>query len=388
MGKLLVRLFIKNGDDIDSPQVRAAYGTLSGAVGIVLNILLAVGKIVVGVIFGALSVTADGLNNLTDCGGNVVSVIGFKVAEKPADKEHPYGHQRMEYVAAMVVAFIVLVVAFELAVESVQKLITPEESEFSIATVIVLAVSVAVKLWMFFFNRYLAKKISSPVLKATATDSISDSAATLAVIVALIISHYTSVDLDGVMGLVVAILIAVAGIGIFRSTLSRLLGEAPDKEVVEGIRARVTGYAGVVGLHDLNVHSYGKKLYASVHVEVDSKMTINEGHELADEIERDFAANTDIMMVVHIDPVAVNDPVVDRYREITLGVVRAIDPSYSIHDFRLVNGVSRINLIFDVAIPFDSKLTEKEVSARIKEALTAIDVKLNPMPTVEKQIGG
>lgn len=388
MGKLLVRLFIKNGDDIDSPQVRAAYGTLSGAVGIVLNILLAVGKIVVGVIFGALSVTADGLNNLTDCGGNVVSVIGFKVAEKPADKEHPYGHQRMEYVAAMVVAFIVLVVAFELAVESVQKLITPEESEFSIATVIVLAVSVAVKLWMFFFNRYLAKKISSPVLKATATDSISDSAATLAVIVALIISHYTSVDLDGVMGLVVAILIAVAGIGIFRSTLSRLLGEAPDKEVVEGIKARVTGYAGVVGLHDLNVHSYGKKLYASVHVEVDSKMTINEGHELADEIERDFAANTDIMMVVHIDPVAVNDPVVDRYREITLGVVRAIDPSYSIHDFRLVNGVSRINLIFDVAIPFDSKLTEKEVSARIKEALTAIDAKLNPMPTVEKQIGG
>lgn len=385
---MLVRLFIKNGEDIDSPQVRAAYGTLSGAVGIVLNILLAVGKIVVGVIFGALSVTADGLNNLTDCGGNVVSVIGFKVAEKPADKEHPYGHQRMEYVAAMVVAFIVLVVAFELAVESVQKLITPEESEFSIATVIVLAVSVAVKLWMFFFNRYLAKKISSPVLKATATDSISDSAATLAVIVALIISHYTSVDLDGVMGLVVAILIAVAGIGIFRSTLSRLLGEAPDKEVVEGIKARVTGYAGVVGLHDLNVHSYGKKLYASVHVEVDSKMTINEGHELADEIERDFAANTDIMMVVHIDPVAVNDPVVDRYREITLGVVRAIDPSYSIHDFRLVNGVSRINLIFDVAIPFDSKLTEKEVSARIKEALTAIDAKLNPMPTVEKQIGG
>lgn len=388
MGKLLVRLFIKNGDDIDSPQVRAAYGTLSGAVGIVLNILLAVGKIVVGVIFGALSVTADGLNNLTDCGGNVVSVIGFKVAEKPADKEHPYGHQRMEYVAAMVVAFIVLVVAFELAVESVQKLITPEESEFSIATVIVLAVSVAVKLWMFFFNRYLAKKISSPVLKATATDSISDSAATLAVIVALIISHYTSVDLDGVMGLVVAILIAVAGIGIFRSTLSRLLGEAPDKEVVEDIKARVTGYAGVVGLHDLNVHSYGKKLYASVHVEVDSKMTINEGHELADEIERDFAANTDIMMVVHIDPVAVNDPVVDRYREITLGVVHAIDPSYSIHDFRLVNGVSRINLIFDVAIPFDSKLTEKEVAARIKEALTAIDAKLNPMPTVEKQIGG
>ena len=174
MGRLLIKLFVKDADDVDSPRVRAAYGTLAGSVGIVLNILLAVGKIVVGTLFGALSVTADGFNNLTDCGSNVVSVIGFKVAEKPADKEHPYGHQRMEYIAAMIVAFIVLVVAVELAIESVGKLITPEESEFSIATIVVLAVSVLVKLWMFFFNRLLAKKISSPALKATATDSISD----------------------------------------------------------------------------------------------------------------------------------------------------------------------------------------------------------------------
>lgn len=386
MGRLLIKLFVKDADDVDSPRVRAAYGTLAGAVGIVLNILLAVGKIVVGTLFGALSVTADGFNNLTDCGSNVVSVIGFKVAEKPADKEHPYGHQRMEYIAAMIVAFIVLVVAVELAIESVGKLITPEESEFSIATIVVLAVSVLVKLWMFFFNRLLAKKISSPTLKATATDSISDSAATLAVIVALIISHFTSVDLDGVMGLVVAILIAVAGIGIFRSTLSRLLGEAPDKEVVEGIKDRVMSYQGVVGLHDLNVHSYGKKLYASVHVEVDSRLSITEGHELADEIERDFAANTEIVMLVHIDPVAVDDPIVDRYREMTLGVVRAIDPEFSIHDFRVVNGVARVNLIFDVAIPFGGKLTEDDVEKRIKDAFAAIDPKLNPMPTVERQL--
>ena len=386
MGRLLIKLFVKDADDVDSPRVRAAYGTLAGAVGIVLNILLAVGKIVVGTLFGALSVTADGFNNLTDCGSNVVSVIGFKVAEKPADKEHPYGHQRMEYIAAMIVAFIVLVVAVELAIESVGKLITPEESEFSIATVVVLAVSVLVKLWMFFFNRSLAKKISSPALKATATDSISDSAATLAVIVALIISHFTSVDLDGVMGLVVAILIAVAGIGIFRSTLSRLLGEAPDKEVVEGIKDRVMSYQGVVGLHDLNVHSYGKKLYASVHVEVDSRLSITEGHELADEIERDFAANTEIVMLVHIDPVAVDDPIADRYREMTLGVVRAIDPEFNIHDFRVVNGAARVNLIFDVAIPFGGKLTEAEVETRIKDAFAAIDPKLNPMPTVERQL--
>ena len=386
MGRLLIKLFVKDADDVDSPRVRAAYGTLAGAVGIVLNILLAVGKIVVGTLFGALSVTADGFNNLTDCGSNVVSVIGFKVAEKPADKEHPYGHQRMEYIAAMIVAFIVLVVAVELAIESVGKLITPEESEFSIATIVVLAVSVLVKLWMFFFNRLLAKKISSPTLKATATDSISDSAATLAVIVALIISHFTSVDLDGVMGLVVAILIAVAGIGIFRSTLSRLLGEAPDKEVVEGIKDRVMSYQGVVGLHDLNVHSYGKKLYASVHVEVDSRLSITEGHELADEIERDFAANTEIVMLVHIDPIAVDDPIADRYREMTLGVVRAIDPEFNINDFLVVNGAARVNLIFDVAIPFGGKLTEDDVEKRIKDAFAAIAPKLNPMPTVERQL--
>ena len=386
MGRLLIKLFVKDADDVNSPGVRAAYGTLAGAVGIVLNILLAVGKIVVGTLFGALSVTADGFNNLTDCGSNVVSVIGFKVAEKPADKEHPYGHQRMEYIAAMIVAFIVLVVAVELAIESVGKLISPEESEFSIATIVVLAASVLVKLWMFFFNRFLAKKISSPTLKATATDSISDSAATLAVIVALIISHFTSVDLDGVMGLVVAILIAVAGIGIFRSTLSRLLGEAPDKEVVEGIKDRVMSYQGVRGLHDLNVHSYGKKLYASVHVEVDSRMSINDGHELADEIERDFAANTEIVMLVHIDPIAVDDPIADRYREMTLGVVRAIDSEFNIHDFRVVNGAARVNLIFDVAIPFGGKLTEAEVETRIKDAFAAIDPKLNPMPTVERQL--
>ena len=188
------------------------------------------------------------------------------------------------------------------------------------------------------------------------------------------------------MGLVVAILIAVAGIGIFRSTLSRLLGEAPDKEVVEGIKDRVMSYQGVVGLHDLNVHSYGKKLYASVHVEVDSRMSINDGHELADEIERDFAANTEIVMLVHIDPISVDDPIVDRYREMTLGVVRAIDPEFNIHDFRVVNGAARVNLIFDVAIPFGGKLTEAEVETRIKDAFAAIDPKLNPMPTVERQL--
>lgn len=386
MGKLLVKLFVKNSSDTSDPAVRRAYGTLAGTVGIVLNILLAVGKICAGVLSGALSVTADGLNNLTDCGSNAVSVIGFKVAGKPADKEHPYGHQRMEYIAAMIVAFIVFVVAIELGVESVQKLIEPTDGSWSITAVIVLSVSVAVKLWMFFFNRSLAKKISSEALKATATDSISDAGATAAVLVALIISHYTDVDLDGVMGLIVAVLIAFAGIGIFRSTLSQLLGKAPDKAVLEDIKQRIRSHNGVLGIHDLNVHSYGKKLYATAHVEVDARMGLSEGHDLADGIERDFAAHTDVIMVVHVDPIQVDDPVVERYRDMTAGIVRAIDPSFSIHDFRVVDGAARVNLIFDVAMPFEAKISEAEVERRIKDAFSTIDGKLYPMPTVERQI--
>ncbi len=386
MGKLLVKLFVKNSSDTSDPAVRRAYGTLAGTVGIVLNILLAVGKICAGVLSGALSVTADGLNNLTDCGSNAVSVIGFKVAGKPADKEHPYGHQRMEYIAAMIVAFIVFVVAIELGVESVQKLIEPTDGSWSITAVIVLSVSVAVKLWMFFFNRSLAKKISSEALKATATDSISDAGATAAVLVALIISHYTDVDLDGVMGLIVAVLIAFAGIGIFRSTLSQLLGKAPDKAVLEDIKQRIRSHNGVLGIHDLNVHSYGKKLYATAHVEVDARMGLSEGHDLADGIERDFAAHTDVIMVVHVDPIQVDDPVVERYRDMTAGIVRAIDPSFSIHDFRVVDGAVRVNLIFDVAMPFEAKMSEAEVERRIKDAFSTIDGKLYPMPTVERQI--
>lgn len=386
MGKLLVKLFVKNSSDTSDPAVRRAYGTLAGTVGIVLNILLAVGKICAGMLSGALSVTADGLNNLTDCGSNAVSVIGFKVAGKPADKEHPYGHQRMEYIAAMIVAFIVFVVAIELGVESVQKLIEPTDGSWSITAVIVLSVSVAVKLWMFFFNRSLAKKISSEALKATATDSISDAGATAAVLVALIISHYTDVDLDGVMGLIVAVLIAFAGIGIFRSTLSQLLGKAPDKAVLEDIKQRIRSHNGVLGIHDLNVHSYGKKLYATAHVEVDARMGLSEGHDLADGIERDFAAHTDVIMVVHVDPIQVDDPVVERYRDMTAGIVRAIDPSFSIHDFRVVDGAVRVNLIFDVAMPFEAKMSEAEVERRIKDAFSTIDGKLYPMPTVERQI--
>lgn len=386
MGKLLVKLFVKNSSDTSDPAVRRAYGTLAGTVGIVLNILLAAGKICAGVLSGALSVTADGLNNLTDCGSNAVSVIGFKVAGKPADKEHPYGHQRMEYIAAMIVAFIVFVVAIELGVESVQKLIEPTDGSWSITAVIVLSVSVAVKLWMFFFNRSLAKKISSEALKATATDSISDAGATAAVLVALIISHYTDVDLDGVMGLIVAVLIAFAGIGIFRSTLSQLLGKAPDKAVLEDIKQRIRSHNGVLGIHDLNVHSYGKKLYATAHVEVDARMGLSEGHDLADGIERDFAAHTDVIMVVHVDPIQVDDPVVERYRDMTAGIVRAIDPSFSIHDFRVVDGAARVNLIFDVAMPFEAKISEAEVERRIKDAFSTIDGKLYPMPTVERQI--
>ena len=302
-------LFVREGETPASPAVRGRVGRFSGGLGIVLNTLLAAAKIAVGAFSGMISVLADGLNNLTDCGSNVVSVIGFRMSEKPADKEHPFGHQRAESVAAMIIAFIVLVVAAELAVQSVEKIITPAESEYSALLVAVLAVSVAVKLGMFFLNRYFARAVQSEALKATAADSISDAVATAAVLAAALVSHFTDVQLDGYMGIAVAIFIAFTGFSILKDTVSRLLGKAPDRETVQEIEKRVLAFDGVRGLHDLTVHNYGQnKLYATVHVEVDSRMPIMDAHDLADRIEKDFAKNTGIELTVHIDPPPTRSP--------------------------------------------------------------------------------
>ena len=374
---MVTNFLIKEGEKPTSPAARERVGKFSGALGIALNTLLAAGKIAVG---------ADGMNNLTDCGSNVVSVIGFKMSGKPADKEHPFGHQRAETISALVIALIVLVVAVELAAQSVEKIISPTESEFSYWLVAVLAVSVAVKLFMFFLNRSLAKAVDSEALKATAADSISDAIATAAVLLSLLISQWTEFNLDGYMGAAVAVFIAFTGGSILKETVSRLLGKAPDADVVKKIGQKILSFEGVRGLHDLTVHSYGQnKLYATAHVEVDSRMPIMDAHDLADAIEKDFAADTDIALTVHIDPLVFDDPKVNRYREEAERIVGNIDGRFRMHDFRVVGGTTHSNLVFDVAVPFDCALSEAEILARIKDGVSLLGENLDAVVTVERQ---
>ncbi|HIY96193.1 MAG TPA: cation diffusion facilitator family transporter [Candidatus Borkfalkia excrementigallinarum] len=380
------KFLIKEGEKPASPAVRERAGNFSGGLGIALNTLLAGCKIAVGALTGMISVLADGMNNLTDCGSNVVSIIGFKMSGKPADKEHPFGHQRAESISALVIALIVLVVAVELAVQSVEKIITPAASEFSVWLAVVLGISVAVKLFMFFLNRALARTVESEALRATAADSISDAVATAAVLLALLISHWTGFDLDGYMGVAVAIFIAFTGGSILKETVSRLLGKAPDHAVIEEIEKRVLAFDGVHGLHDLTVHSYGQnKLYATVHVEVDSHMPIMEAHDLADEIEKNFAAETDIALTVHIDPLVLDDPKVNRYRQEAERIVLSVDPRFRLHDFRVVGGTAHSNLVFDVAVPFDCKMSETEILSRIRDGVSLLDGNLDAVVTVERQ---
>lgn len=392
MTRLLLKIFVKNSGDIHDAAVREKVGKLSGIVGIVLNVLLAAAKIVVGAVFSVLSVLADGLNNLTDCGSNVISLVSLKLAGKPADSEHPYGHKRMEYVASMIVAFVVLVLAFELGVESIGKVIdlangNAQELTFSIWTVVALSVSVVVKFWMFLFNRKLGNEYNSELLKATSIDSVSDVCATLAVLAAVVVSHVAGINLDGIMGVCVAVFIAVAGIKILKETINQLLGEAPSKQLVDSVVERIKRFDGVCGIHDLNVHNYGPdKYYASVHVEVDASVDVMQSHELMDKIERDFAQNTDITLVTHMDPVVVGDPELDCYKSQVEQIVQQLDEHFSIHDFRMVKGPTLTNLIFDVAIHFDTKLTPLQIQQYIQQKIDQTHTNVFVVPTVERQI--
>lgn len=366
--------FLKKTDDVNDLTVRARCGKRAGLLGIVLNTLLAGGKIAVGALSGAISVLADGLNNLTDCGSNVVSVIGFKMSEKPADKEHPFGHRRAESVASLLIAVIILVVAVELAVSSAEKILSPAETDFSYLLMGVLGISIAVKLFMFFLNRNLGKKLSSEALLATAADSISDTVATALVLVSAVVSRFTDVDLDGWLGIAVALFIAFTGFTILKDTVSGLLGRAPSKQTVDDIEKRVLSFTGVKGVHDLIVHDYGQnKMYVTVHVEVSDDLSITEAHDLADSIEKDFAAETGIELTVHIDPLVYGDPEIDRLKEEAEKIVQGIDPAFLIHDFRVVGGEQHKNLVFEVAIPFECALSETEVLRRIRDGVAKLN---------------
>ena len=392
MTNLILKLFVKNHTDTKNAKVREQVGKVASVVGIVVNLVLSLCKIAVGTLFGLISVMADGFNNLTDCGSNIVSLISFKLASRPADKEHPYGHARIEYVASMIVGFIVMLLAFELGMESVNKIVdlvkgNSTQVTFEVITVVVLGISILGKLWFYFFNSKLAKTYNAELLKATASDSLSDVFATTAVLVSVVISPLTGFNTDGIMGIVVAVLIAIAGVGILRDTLNHLLGASPTEELIKSIEERIRCFDGVLGIHDLHVHNYGpNKYYASVHVEVDSAVDVMESHDMIDEIERDFANNTDIMLVIHLDPIVIGDPELDTYRQEILAIVQQLDKAFDIHDFRMVKGPTHTNLIFDVAVSYDTKLTSTQIVEHIQQQISLAHPNVYVVPTVERKL--
>ena len=356
-------------------------------IGIIANLFLAIGKIVVGSISGLISVTADGLNNLSDCGSSAVSFISFKMSSKPADKEHPYGHERIEYIASMVVSFLILIIAYELVSESNSKIISPIKNEISIVVLLALIASIVVKCLMFFFYGHNAKLINSDLLKASAIDSLSDCISTSIVLVSMIISKFAKINIDGYAGLVVAVFIAIAGIKILKEVISKLIGQAPDNEIFESIKSRILNHKEVLGIHDLNVYSYGpNKFFASVHIELDAKTDSLVAHEMIDDIEREFLNETNIILTGHHDPIVIDDKEVNEMRKKVSKLVQNIDKSFSMHDFRMVKGPNKTNVIFEIAIPFETKIKEETIIESLKQEIEKIDKKYIPVIMVEKQM--
>ena len=386
MTDLLCKLFIRDRDHVSSPASRRAYGVMVSIVGIVINTLLAAGKFTVGFLVGSISIQADGINNLSDAGSQVVSLISFKIAAKPPDRDHPFGHARIEYVASMIVSFFILLIGWELLSESVRKIFSPvAATRFSWVSVAVLGVSVIAKLWLYFFNKKIAARICSPVMRATAADSLSDAGATAAVLIATLVLRFTGFDPDAYMGVAVAVLIMIAGIKILNDTKNSILGEGPSDETLDAIRDVTSRHEGVLGLHDVIVHNYGPgRVMASLHVEFDGEADIFASHDTADLIERELREEYHIEATVHIDPIATSDPRVTTYRDMVKEIVTGIDSRLTIHDFRMVTGESHTNLIFDITTPFEVSLSDDELRREVTERIQARDPKLFAVMLIDR----
>lgn len=375
MTDLIVKTFIKDHKNINDSKVRTRYGILSGCVGIAVNVILCLLKFFVGSLTGSIAITADAVNNLSDAGSSAVTVFGFKMAGKPADRDHPFGHGRIEYITAMIVSFIILFMGIELAIQSVEKIRSPENVQFSLIGAVIIAVSILGKLWLAFFNKSLGRKIHSPAMTAVVADSISDIAATSITLIALILSNFfPNLHVDGWLGIVVACFVLKAGLEIFRDTLSTLIGKSPSKELVEALKKKILSYDHVSGIHDLIVHSYGPgRDFATVHVEMPSDLNVMVGHNIIDDIENDVKKEMGIDLTIHYDPIEVNNERVTELKEITESVVRKVNPELSIHDFRIVDGPMHTNLIFDVVIPYGFKESPKEIISEISSQISEIN---------------
>lgn len=362
----LVRRFIKNYQDTKDANVRTSVGKLSGIVGILNNLFLFVIKFVIGTIVHSVSIQADGVNNLTDAGSNIISILSFHFANKPADKDHPFGHERTETIASLFVGILILVLGFETVKESISKVIHPGSIDFRVASVIILLVSIIVKFWMYTYNKKLSKTYDSSLLEASALDSISDVCGTMAVLVSTLLSPVLHFNLDGYMGIVVSGIILYGAYGLLRDMINSLIGEAPDPELVHNIVDMIMAHPAILGVHDMMLHNYGpNKIFASAHVEVDSSKDIFETHDHIDNIEREVKENMNIDLVLHMDPVKVNDPETELYRAKVVEAIHQIDPKWGFHDFRIVSGPTHVNLVFDLVIPFEEKYTQEEIEAML-----------------------
>ena len=383
--EILVKLFVKDYRNVEKSKVRTNYGILSSLVGIACNIMLFVVKIIIGLIINSISIMADAFNNLSDAASSVISFIGVKLAGKPADKEHPFGHGRFEYIAALVVSFLVLGVGFSLFQNSFKKVLHPEELDVNPMLVAILCVSVFVKVWMMLFNRKLGKRINSTVMLATSADSRNDIVVTSATILSAIVTGLTGANIDGYMGLVVSIFVMLSGFNIAKDTLEPLLGQAVDRCVYEKITDMVQSYEGIVGAHDLIIHNYGPThRMATIHAEVPNNINFEKAHETIDRIERDVLEKLDIFLVIHMDPIEVNNEMVLEKKALVLSVIRELEEKATIHDFRIVNGELQINLIFDLVIPYSyTNEEEQKLLSNIVEEIRKLDARHQCIITME-----
>lgn len=368
MTKLLLRLFVKDYENVEDPKVRGAYGKLAGIVGIICNLLLFAGKLLAGLLSGSVAVGADAVNNLSDASSSLVTLLGFKLAERPADDEHPYGHARIEYLSGLAVAALILLIGAELGKSSIAKILHPVPVDFSWLTLGVLTASILLKLWMALFCKRLGKRIGSTTLDATAADSRNDVITTGAVLLGCLIGHFTGLHADGWVGLLVAAFVVWSGCGVAKETISPLLGKQADPELVRRISTLVLSHPKILGIHDLMVHDYGPgQCFATVHAEIDAREDPLHCHDIIDDIERDSLRELRVHLVIHYDPIVTDDEELNRMRQIVCQTLREIDPELSTHDFRMVRGPGHTNLIFDVSLPFAMDGRRAEIKRAVDE---------------------
>lgn len=387
MTDLFFNAFVKGYQkgEKNTPEVRRRCGSAVAIVGIIANLLLAAFKLFAGILSGAISITADAMNNLSDAGSQVVSFISFKISGKPADRDHPFGHARIEYVASMIVSFLVLLVGFELMTDSIKKIFEPTETSYGLLVMIILGASVAVKLWLFFFGRGAAKRINSEVIKAAAADSLSDAIATLAVLVSAIICRFTGFNTDAYMGVIVAVIVLVAGVNILNETKNSILGSAPEPELIEDIVRITREYPEALGIHDMVVHNYGPgNTIASFHVEVDGEQNVFHTHDVIDTIEKRLYNELSVRATVHMDPIVTDDEKINELRERVIECIKGVDGRLDIHDFRFVEGRTHSNLIFDVNVPFEIKESDEDIKRVISDAISRLDPNYFAVMTVDR----